>query len=66
MENIRGSKINTMYASTPNFIDSLGKNKVMETGKPDLQQTNGKIYLNPFFLDRVPNQSQKSYLDLGF
>ena len=49
MENIRGSKINTTYASTPNFIDSLGKNKVMETGKPDLQQTNGKIYLNPFF-----------------
>ena len=49
MENIRGSKINTMYASTPNFIDSLGKNKVMETGKPNLQQTNGKIYLNTFF-----------------
>ena len=49
MENIRGSKINAMYASTPYFIDSLGKNKAMETGKPNLQQTNGKIYLNTFF-----------------
>ena len=49
MENIRGGKINTMYASTPNFIDSLGKNIVMETGKPNLQQTNCNIYLNPFF-----------------
>ena len=37
MENIRGGKIDTMYASTPNFIDSLGKNIVMETGKPNLQ-----------------------------
>ena len=38
MENIRGSKTNAMYASTPYFIDSLGKNKAMETGKPNLQQ----------------------------
>ena len=37
------------YASNPYFIDSLGKNKAMETGKPNLQQTNDKIYLNTFF-----------------